>query len=76
MRRLRRRARALRLGGVGRHEAARHREDGREDADVPEEVALPQRHVQHDGLVDERALRPVARLGPSGYAALGALLEP
>ena len=29
-----------------------------------------------EGLVDERALQPVARLGPSGYASLGALLEP
>jgi len=32
--------------------------------------------VGDDGLVDERALQPVARLGPSGYAALGPLLEP
>ena len=32
--------------------------------------------LTEDGLVDELALRPVARLGPSGYAALGALLEP
>jgi len=27
-------------------------------------------------VVDERALRPVARLGPSGYAGLGSLLSP
>ncbi len=32
--------------------------------------------LTEDGLVDERALQPVARLGPSGYASLGALLEP
>ncbi len=32
--------------------------------------------LREDGLVDERRLRPVARLGPGGYAGLGAPLTP
>lgn len=32
--------------------------------------------LNEDGLVDELKLRPVARLGPAGYAGLGSILAP